>query len=90
MIVFQHDNAAAASDRYELCGGGDAVADRGGQSDVGGVGIDQAGGSGAGALVLVPGSVSAEGLFDFLFGGLTKQRQAPPQLPELLLFSHRR
>src|SRR4030095_3001893 len=33
----------------------------------------------AGALVLVPGSVSAEGLFDFLFGGIQKQqtRQAP-------------
>jgi hypothetical protein len=33
----------------------------------------------AGALVLVPGSVSAEGLFDFLFGGVQKQqaRQAP-------------
>ena len=35
----------------------------------------------AGALVLVPGSVSAEGLFDFLFGGVQKQqtRQAPAQ-----------
>jgi hypothetical protein len=33
----------------------------------------------AGALTLMPGSVSAEGLFDFLFGGLQKQqtRQAP-------------
>ena len=32
----------------------------------------------AGSLVLVPGSVSAEGLFDFLFGGIQKQaRQAP-------------
>jgi len=34
----------------------------------------------AGALVLVPGSVSAEGLFDFLFGGAPNQkpaRQAP-------------
>jgi len=35
----------------------------------------------AGALVLVPGSVSAEGLFDFFFGGAQKQqaRQAPSQ-----------
>jgi Protein of unknown function (DUF2865) len=35
----------------------------------------------AGSLVLVPGSVAAEGLFDFLFGGLQKQqtRQAPAQ-----------
>ena len=34
----------------------------------------------AGALVLMPGSVSAEGLFDFLFGGIQKQaRQAPAQ-----------
>ena len=35
----------------------------------------------AGSLVLVPGSVSAEGLFDFLFGGIQKQptRQAPGQ-----------
>ena len=33
----------------------------------------------AGALTLTPGSVSAEGLFDFLFGGLQKQQtqQAP-------------
>ena len=33
----------------------------------------------AGSLVLVPGSVSAEGLFDFLFGGVQKPqtRQAP-------------
>src|SRR5256714_3908208 len=32
----------------------------------------------AGSLVLVPGSVSAEGPFDFLFGGIQKQaRQAP-------------
>ena len=34
----------------------------------------------AGSLVFVPGSVSAEGLFDFLFGGIQKQaRQAPAQ-----------
>jgi hypothetical protein len=36
----------------------------------------------AGALVLVPGPVSAEGLFDFLFGGVQNQkpaRQAPAQ-----------
>ena len=35
----------------------------------------------AGSLVLAPGSVSAEGLFDFLFGGVQKQqaRQAPAQ-----------
>jgi hypothetical protein len=35
----------------------------------------------AGSVTLVPGSVSAEGLFDFLFGGLQKQqtRQAPSQ-----------
>lgn len=36
----------------------------------------------AGTLVLVPGSVSAEGLFDFLFGGAPNQkpaRQAPAQ-----------
>lgn len=35
----------------------------------------------AGSLSLVPGSVSAEGLFDFFFGGAQKQqaRQAPPQ-----------
>ncbi len=35
----------------------------------------------AGSLMLVPGSVSAEGLFDMLFGGAPKQqaRQAPPQ-----------
>lgn len=33
------------------------------------------------SLILVPGSVSAEGLFDFFFGGAQKQqaRQAPPQ-----------
>ncbi len=30
----------------------------------------------AGALVLVPGSVSAEGLFDFLFGGVQNQKPA--------------
>ena len=35
----------------------------------------------AGSLTLAPGSVSAEGLFDFFFGGIQKQqaRQAPPQ-----------
>jgi hypothetical protein len=35
----------------------------------------------AGALALVPGPVSAEGLFDFFFGGAQKQqaRQALPQ-----------
>ena len=35
----------------------------------------------AGSLALAPGSVSAEGLFDFFFGGLQKQqaRQASPQ-----------
>jgi hypothetical protein len=35
----------------------------------------------AGSLALAPGSVSAEGLFDFLFGGVQKQqtRQAPAQ-----------
>src|SRR3954454_3931003 len=35
----------------------------------------------AGTLMLVPGSVSAEGLFDMLFGGPPKQqaRPAPPQ-----------
>jgi hypothetical protein len=35
----------------------------------------------AGSLALTPGSVSAEGLFDFLFGGVQKQqtRQAPAQ-----------
>ena len=35
----------------------------------------------AGSLALVPGPVSAEGLFDFFFGGAQKQqaRQAPPQ-----------
>ena len=35
----------------------------------------------AGSLTLAPGSVSAEGLFDFFFGGAQKQqaRQTPPQ-----------
>jgi Protein of unknown function (DUF2865) len=33
----------------------------------------------AGTLALAPRPVAAQGLFDFLFGGLTKQRQAPPQ-----------
>ena len=35
----------------------------------------------AGSLALAPSQASAEGLFDFLFGGLQKQqaRQAPPQ-----------
>ena len=33
----------------------------------------------AGALLLAPHSASAEGLFDMFFGGLNKQRQAPPQ-----------
>jgi Protein of unknown function (DUF2865) len=36
----------------------------------------------AGAVALVPGTASAEGLFDFLFGGAQKQqqqRQSPPQ-----------
>src|SRR5260221_10286394 len=35
----------------------------------------------AGSLALMPGSVSAEGLFDLFFGGGQKQqaRQAPPQ-----------
>src|SRR6266481_10083313 len=35
----------------------------------------------AGTIMLVPGSVSAEGLFDMFFGGFQKQqqRQAPPQ-----------
>jgi hypothetical protein len=34
----------------------------------------------AGSLALTPGSVAAEGLFDFLFGGIQKQtRQAPGQ-----------
>jgi hypothetical protein len=35
----------------------------------------------AGSLILAPGSVSAEGLFDFFFGGVQKQqaRQTPPQ-----------
>jgi len=35
----------------------------------------------AGSLTLVPGPVSAEGLFDFFFGGAQRQqtRQAPPQ-----------
>ena len=38
----------------------------------------------AGSLVLAPGSVSAEGLFDFLFGGVQKQRAASPPAGELL------
>ena len=39
----------------------------------------------AGALALVPGSVSAEGLFDFLFGGIQKQQGAAgPRAGELL------
>ena len=34
----------------------------------------------AGSLALVPGPVSAEGLFDFFFGAQKQQaRQAPPQ-----------
>ena len=32
-----------------------------------------------GSLMLAPGSVSAEGLFDFLFGGAQKQQQAGPR-----------
>src|SRR5262245_52949880 len=34
----------------------------------------------AGSLAL-PHAASAEGLFDFLFGGLTKQQQRPAQQP---------
>ena len=30
-------------------------------------------------MVLAPGLASAEGLFDFLFGGMQKQQKAPPQ-----------
>ena len=33
----------------------------------------------AGSLALVPGPVSAEGLFDFFFGAQKQARQAPPQ-----------
>ena len=33
----------------------------------------------AGPLALAPQPAAAQGLFDFLFGGLTRQRQAPPQ-----------
>ncbi len=33
----------------------------------------------AGSMALAPRIASAEGLFDFFFGGLQKQRQAPPQ-----------
>jgi hypothetical protein len=32
-----------------------------------------------GAIMIAPHASSAEGLFDFLFGGLQKQHQAPPQ-----------
>jgi len=32
-----------------------------------------------GSVALVPRVASAEGLFDFLFGGAHKQRQAPAQ-----------
>jgi len=33
----------------------------------------------AGGLIVAPRAASAEGLFDFLFGGLKQQHQAPPQ-----------
>ena len=33
----------------------------------------------AGPLALAPRPAAAQGLFDFLFGGITRQRQAPPQ-----------
>ena len=41
----------------------------------------------AGALVLVPGSVSAEGLFDFLFNGLPNQKPARPSPAQANSFS---
>ena len=60
MIVFQQDHTAAPRDRYELRGSRDAVADRGDQGDVGGIGIDQAGSGGAGAFVLASRKIGVE------------------------------
>ena len=41
MIVFQNDHAGAATDGQKLGRGGNAIADRGDQGDVGGIGIEQ-------------------------------------------------
>jgi hypothetical protein len=42
MIVLQNDHARAALDRQDFCGACNAVADRGYQRDIIGVGLDQA------------------------------------------------
>jgi uncharacterized protein DUF2865 len=41
----------------------------------------------AASLALSPHTASAEGLFDFLFGGLTKQQQRPAQQPQSNFFN---
>jgi hypothetical protein len=41
----------------------------------------------AASLALSPHAASAEGLFDFLFGGLTKQQQRPAQQPQSNFFT---
>ena len=60
VIVFQHDDARAARDRHQLCGRRHAVADRGDQRDVGGIGVDEARGGDARALVLAAGKAGIE------------------------------
>jgi hypothetical protein len=41
----------------------------------------------AGAVALMPGTASAEGLFDFLFGGAQKQQQQRPSPPQANFFA---
>ena len=60
MIVFQNEDARAARDNQYLGGSGNAVADRGDQRNVGGFGIDQAGGGSARTLVLAAGEAGVE------------------------------
>jgi hypothetical protein len=60
MIVLQNDDATAAGDRDKLRRGGDAVADRGYQRDVGRIGMDQPRSRGPRALVLGVGERSIQ------------------------------
>ena len=60
MIVFQHDDAAAARNRQKFGRRRHAVTDRGDQRDVGGIGVDQPGGGDACAVVLAAGKTGVE------------------------------
>jgi hypothetical protein len=60
MIILQNDDASAAVDGQDLRRRRHAVADRGDQRDVGGIGMDQAGRRCPCAFVLAIGEASVE------------------------------